>query len=139
MRARISLLAAVLAFVGAAALAGEAIEGQTSVNGYTIIAPADIPPAPRPGDPGPTQTFEIIRPNAGAIMLSRLLTSCECIQLEAEKAYFAAGERAFVRLRNVKPTERKVYPFYVQISSPESVALRFDATVESTVPSVPAS
>lgn len=133
MRARVSFLAAILAFVGAVAFA-EDIDGQTEYNGYKIIAPADIPPSPTPGDPGPTQTFEIIRPDARGIMLSRLMTSCECIQLEAEKAYFGDGERAFVRLRNVKPTDRKVYPFYVQVSSPEKVTLRYDATVQSDVP-----
>lgn len=120
-------------FMGVTAMALDESQGRTEVNGYKIIAPADFPPSSRPGDAGPTQTFEIIRPNNQGIMLSRLLTSCECIQLEAEKAYFADGERAFLYLRNVKYSPGTTYPFYVQISSPESMVLRYDAFVKSDI------
>lgn len=128
-------LAAVLALVGVAAVAEDSEpSGHSEYNGFSIVAAADFPPAARPGDAGPVQTFEIIRPDMRGIALSRLVTTCECVQLEADRAQFGDGERAFLRLRNVKPTAGQNYTFYVQISSPESMVLKYETYVVSDNP-----
>lgn len=135
MRALTMIAVLMLGIMGMAYSEDEAEkEGVKDHNGYRLTAPADYPPRQNGDDPGPVQTFEIVRPGDVGILLSRLLTSCECIQLEADKAYFGDGERAFVRLRNVKPTSKRTYPFYVQLSSPEKMTLRYDAEVESYDP-----
>lgn len=135
MRIKFVSIVAAMVFAGVMACAGEGDPGgHAEYNGYMIVAASDIPPHQYQSDPGPVQIFEILRPGSGPITLSRLLTSCKCIQLEADKAEFGFGERAFVRLRNVLPTARKQYVFYVQVSSPESVLLKADAVVESYVP-----
>lgn len=140
MRAKFWLLAMALTLTAAAVFADdEEINGYSEYEGYSIVSPADYPPVAYPGDAGPMQTFEIVRPDARAITLSRLITTCECIQLEADQAEFADGERAFVRLRNVKPTEGKNYVFYVRISSPETVTLQHETYVVSDYPPPPES
>ncbi len=84
-----------------------------------------------PGDPGPTQLFEITRPSNGSFTIGRLYTSCTCIQLSANQTSFGSGESAVLSVRNVLPTSGKTYPFYVQITSPIRATIRYDTYVIS--------
>lgn len=84
-----------------------------------------------PGDDGPTQLFEVVRPSNCAITLGRLYTSCTCIQVTTNKKSYVAGETALLTVRNVRPTSGNTYPFYVQMTSPTRVILRYDTYVIS--------
>lgn len=85
------------------------------------------------GDEAPAQLFEIVRPNNERISIGRLHTSCSCVQLEASKSTFEAGEPALLTLRNVRPTppNGQGYALYVQIVSPVRATLRQDTFVQS--------
>ncbi len=85
------------------------------------------------GDLAPPQAFEILRPDGKPVSIGRLFTSCVCIQLEAPKRTFEAGERAILQLKNIKPTplNGQIYAIYVQITSPIRTTLRFDTFVQS--------
>ena len=96
--------------------------------GYAI-RPAGT--AAAPGDQGPTQLFEIVRPSNGAFSIGRIHTSCTCIQVTADKKSFADGESAVLRVRNVLPTRGNTYPFYVQLTSPVQATIRYDTYVIS--------
>lgn len=84
-----------------------------------------------PGDHGPTQLFEIVRPSYGSLTIGRIYTSCTCIQVTADKRTFASGESAVLTVRNVLPTSGNTYPFYVQVNSPIKTTLRYDTYVIS--------
>ncbi|MCL2000258.1 MAG: VOC family protein [Planctomycetes bacterium] len=85
------------------------------------------------GDLAPPQAFEILRPTGRPVTIGRLFTSCACIQLEAPKRAFEAGERAVLHLRNITPTplNGQIYAIYVQITYPIRTTLRFDIFVQS--------
>lgn len=86
-----------------------------------------------PGDESPARVYEIIRPRGERITIGRLNTSCSCVRLEADKAVFERGERAFVILRNVRatPPNGQNYAFYVQVTSPIRTTLRADLFLQS--------
>lgn len=83
------------------------------------------------GDHGPAQRFRIARPSNGGFSIGRLYTSCTCIQVSMDKRSFGWGETAVLTVRNVLPTNGNTYPFYVQITSPIRVTLRYDTYVIS--------
>ncbi len=101
--------------------------------GYYIL-PAGISPEGSTGSLAPIQTFEVIRPESGAFTIGRLYTSCTCVQLQAPKRSFAAGERAVLELKNVRPTpvNGQMYAVYIQITKPVRVTLRYDTYVQSS-------
>lgn len=80
------------------------------------------------GDEASPQIFEIVRPHNAPFTIGRLHTSCSCVQLEAPQRTFAKGERAFLRLRNVRttPPNGHTYALFVQITSPVKTTLRQD-------------
>lgn len=77
--------------------------------------------------------FEIIRPNEDPLTLGRLHTSCSCITLETEKSSFGKGEQAIFHVRNVEPTppEGQTYAFFIQITAPIRITLRYDVFVKT--------
>lgn len=118
----------------ATAQAGQLVSSMRNVSAYRDYAGYYISPITTtviPGDYAPAQVFELVRPSLGKISLGRLFTSCTCIQLSADKKTFGYGEQVLFTLRNVRPTNGKTYPFYVQVTSPIRATLRYDAYVIS--------
>ncbi|MCD8140746.1 MAG: VOC family protein [Planctomycetaceae bacterium] len=139
---RMAVAAAVLVMVVNLVAAGEILSTMRNVNavpeahGFQVIPATDVTVAPLPSDHSPGQAFEIFRPDGRPVTIGRLFTSCTCIQLQAHKRTFAAGERAILQLRNIRPTppEGAVYAIFVQITSPVRTTLRFDTFVQSLPP-----
>lgn len=107
--------------------------GSFEEKGYTIVPVEDIVPAPDPGDLAKPMLFEIVRPNLAAISIGRILSSCGCLSIRSPQRNFLPGERAFIELRNVKPTPKEgaTYAFFVQLTAPEELTLRRDVFVKS--------
>ena len=105
---------------------------------YEIVA-MDEPGTRMPSDYGPALKFEIIRPDGAAITLGRLTASCTCVKPEMAKRSYGVGERAFVELRNVRPTpaQGNAYEFYVEITSPVVKVLRMNVFVQSDTGAAP--
>lgn len=140
---RIPLAIAVLLAVAGSAFSGEAIVSTMQnlpayfdYNGYSI---QPIGTTTTPGDQGPTQLFQIIRPSSAPLTIGRLYTSCTCIQLSADKKTFGADESVILTLRNVRHTSGNTYPFYVQLTSPVRATLRYDTYVVSDSNAAPQS
>ncbi len=133
---------AVAASAHAAAIRSSARNQRSAVTEYSGFSLVHIGTEPEgPGDLAPPQLFEIIRPGQQAFSLGRLYTSCVCVTLEADKAQFAAGERAVLRLRNVRPSppEGTMYALYAQLRSPVRTILRADTFLQSSqfIPAAP--
>ncbi|MCD8349322.1 MAG: VOC family protein [Planctomycetaceae bacterium] len=139
---RMAVAAAVMIMVANLVAAGEILSTMRNVNavpeahGFQVIPADDVTVAPLPVDHSPGKAFEIIRPDGRPVTIGRLFTSCTCIQLQAHKRTFAAGERAILQLRNIRPTPEAgaVYAIFVQITSPVRTTLRFDTFVQSLPP-----
>lgn len=129
------LLAMLFFVVGCRAFAQEAVVStMKNVSAYFDYYGYSLRPAGTtvtPGDYGPTQLFEIVRPSYGSFSIGRIYTSCTCIQVTADKKTFAAGETAVLTVRNILPTSGNTYPFYVQVTSPVRATLRYDTYVIS--------
>lgn len=108
-------------------------DGAFEVDGFAVVQVNDLRPAPWSGDLSPPLLFEIVRPDAGAVSVGRILSSCTCLAIRTPRRDFARGERAFIELRNIKPTpaEGATYAFFVQLTAPREVTLRFDVFVKS--------
>ena len=133
-------VAAVLLSVNAAA--GEVTSRMSSVsgvfesNGYHIRPVFDVSVQGDPRDLTMPQAYEIVRPDMDVpLSVGRLFTSCNCIQLEAQKRTFGPGERAILVLRNIRatPKDGQRYAFFVQMREPTEATLRFDTFVQSAV------
>lgn len=109
------------------------VRAVTEERGYFITPAYESAGRVIPGDEGPTQAFEIIRPSDSRVSLGRLFTSCVCVQLESPKTTFERGERIVLTLRNVKatPPSGQTYAIYVQLTSPVRTTLRYDTFVQS--------
>lgn len=109
---------------------GNNAEALFADRGFQMIPVYEMPIA---GDEAPARVYEIIRPRGERIIIGRLNTSCSCVRLEAGKSVFERGERAFVTLRNVRPTPSngQTYAFYVQLTSPIRTTLRTDLFLQS--------
>lgn len=131
---RCGIVFALLLFAGAA-LSGEAVVStMKNVAAYFDFYGYSIRPVgttTTPGDDGPTQLFEIVRPSFAGFTIGRIYTSCTCIRVTSDKRSFAAGEIATLTVRNVLPTSGNTYPFYVQLTSPVRATLRYDTYVIS--------
>lgn len=110
--------------------------GSFEEGGYAIAPVADFLPASHPDDLSPPKLFEIVRPGLAAIKIGRILSSCTCLTIVAPRREFMAGERAFLELRNVKPTPKDgaTYAFFVQLTQPADLTLRYDVFVKSELP-----
>ncbi len=147
MRGSLTLFTAVVAaFVvvsfAAPVDAGQLVSRSRSARGLNAVAQAQgfhlQPVGTMPqgaGDLAPVQLVEIVRPGNQAIRIGRLFTSCVCVSLEADSNYFAAGQPAILRLRNVKATPQagQMYAMYVQITSPVNTTLQLNTFVRSSM------
>ncbi len=99
-----------------------------------FLAPVGTEPEGE-GDLAPPQLFELIRPNDQPITIGRLYTSCVCVTLEADKTTYAQGEKAVLRLRNVRPSppNGQLYAVYAQVTRPIRTVLRADTFLQSTM------
>lgn len=104
-----------------------------AVDGIRVVPAAGVPGKIYTEDYGSSQVLEIIRPDMGPISVSRLGTTCSCIQAFMEKKVFAQGERALVEVRNVRPSQAAgaEYGVFVVLSSPYRVALQAEVFVKS--------
>ena len=107
--------------------------GSFEEKGFAIIPVPDISPAPEPTDLAKPMLFEIIRPSLAAFSIGRILSSCGCLSIRAPQRDFLPGQRAFIELRNTKPTPKEgaTYAFFVHLTTPEELTLRFDVFVKS--------
>ena len=147
---RIQLLSPILALTISLTAAGAdnpppATEGQEVVSsmglafgsfeekGFAIVPATGILPAPEPTDLANPMLFEIVRPSLSSFSIGRILSSCGCLSIRAPQRDFMPGERAFIELRNIKPTPREgaTYAFFVHLTTPEEVTLRYDVFVQS--------
>lgn len=136
------LVAAALSAAGEPALVSSmGLTGAvTSVGGVSIAPAKDVALPIYTEDLAPPQVVEIIRPDMGPLSVGRLLSSCTCVQASMEKKDFAAGERAFLTIRNVKktPAEGATYAVFVQLTAPYRETLQYDVFVKSGTGGVPA-
>lgn len=118
--------------------AGEAVTSEPGLafpspgEGFSLV-PAEPPELPRgPDDLAPPLRFEIVRPAARAIRIGRILSSCGCLRVTAQQREYRGGERAFVEVRNIKPTppEGGTFAIFLQLVEPE-VTLELDVFVRS--------
>ena len=111
----------------------EMIGASPEIDGFSIVPAPDIPGRRHEGDLALSQYYEIRRPDMKAMAVKRLLSSCSCMRIIMEKKEFAAGERAFLEVRTVKPTPEggAMYIGFVQIGSPLDDALQFYVTLKS--------
>lgn len=97
-----------------------------------MLVPAnDIPGVTHPGDAGPSQWFEIIRPGMGPLRVGRLSASCVCVGARISKRQFAAGERALVEARTLTapPRDNLTYVLFANILEPTQQMLSADVTI----------
>ena len=144
----LSLSAAILCFAASSScLAANADAGLQSslemdfdaiaaIDGIRVVAAEDIPEDMRKSyteDYGPVQVLEIIRPDRGPISVGRLMTSCSCLRAAMPKRDFAQAERAFIEVRNVKPTQPAgaTYLVFARISSPYAATLQYELYAKS--------
>lgn len=111
----------------------ELMEGIAAIDGIRIVKPADRSGTVYTEDYSASQVLEIIRPNMVPVTIGRLSTSCTCITASMEKKTFAQGERAFIEVRNVKPSKPggATYAVWAQMTSPYRAALQFEMRVLS--------
>ena len=107
--------------------------GSFEEKGFAIVPVPDISPAPEPADLAKPMLFEIVRPSLAAFSIGRILSSCGCLTIRAPQRDFLPGQRAFIELRNTKPTPKEgaTYAFFVHLTTPEELTLRFDVFVKS--------
>jgi hypothetical protein len=122
------------------ALAGEGLESTlevmpavAAVDGIRVVPAAGVTGTIYTEDYSDSQVLEIIRPGMGPITVSRLATTCSCLRAAMEKKVFAQGERAFVEVRNVKPSVPggAEYGVFVVLESPYRVPLQAEVFVKS--------
>ncbi len=104
-----------------------------AIDGIRVVPAPDIPTRVYTEDYGPSQVLEIIRPDMGPVTVSRLATTCSCVHASMVKKTYAQGERAFVEIRNVKPSVAAgaEYGVFVVLNSPYRVALQAEVFVKS--------
>ncbi len=102
-----------------------------AANEIRLVPAPDVPPGIHPNDAGPSQWFEIIRPNNAAIRIGRVSATCVCVGVRVPKRQIAAGERALVEARLVsRPQVREVtYGIYVNIVEPVQTVVDADVTI----------
>lgn len=112
----------------------ELMHAYAAVDGIRVVPAEGIPAKIYTEDYSPSQVLEIIRPDQGPISVGRLATSCACLRASLPKQTFAQGERAFIEVRNAKPTQPNgaTYAIFVQLTSPHKLALQYDYFAKST-------
>lgn len=104
-----------------------------AVDGIRLVKAEDVSGNVYTEDCGPSQVLEIIRPNQGPIHIGRLTTSCACLQATMAKREYGQGERAFIEVRNVKPTvpDGATYLVFAQLAAPYKETLQFELFAKS--------
>ncbi|MDR1744353.1 MAG: hypothetical protein LBS30_01205 [Planctomycetota bacterium] len=104
-----------------------------AIDGIRVAAAKDVPQKSYTEDYGPVQVLEIIRPDQGPISVGRLMTSCSCLKATLAKRDFAQGERAFIEVRNVKPTQPQgaTYLVFARLASPYAATLQYELYAKS--------
>ncbi len=118
----------------------ELMEAYGAANGIRVVQPADVQGRSYTEDYSASQVLEIVRPDGGPVSVSRLATTCSCVQAVMTKKTFAQGERAFIEIRNVKPSlpDGAVYGVFVVLESPFRIPLQAEVFVKSDrVPAPP--
>ena len=110
------------------------VNAVAQTKGYYITPAPDKSGAQPDGVLAPIQAFELIRPGMGPITISRLYTSCTCVNLISPQRSFAKGERAILELHNVRatPINGQIYAIYIQVSGAVRATLRYDTFVQSS-------
>jgi hypothetical protein len=100
-------------------------------NEIRLVPAPDVPPGFHPNDAGPSQWFEVIRPNNAAIRIGRVSATCVCVGVRVPKRHIAAGERALVEARIVtRPQVNNLtYGIYVNIAEPVQTVVDADVTI----------
>lgn len=148
-RTVLSLLAPCLFLAAGALFAGDGpalvssmglTNATMAVGGISIVPATDVAPPSYTEDLAPPQVLEIIRPDMAPLSVGRLLSSCTCVQASMTQKDFAAGERAFLTIRNVKktPASGATYAIFVQLAAPVRETLQYDIFVKSGAGGVPA-
>jgi hypothetical protein len=85
------------------------------------------------GDWAGSQVIEVIRPEMAAIRIRFIAVSCDCLRVEMAKRDYAAGERAFLEVRNVKktPDGGATYAIFLELETPERLVLEYDLFMRS--------
>lgn len=98
---------------------------------YQLVPAPDIPPGNHPNDYGPSQWFEIIRPDNAPIRIGRVSSTCFCVGVRVPNRHIGYGERALIEARTMtKPPARTVtYGIFVNIAEPQTMVLDADVTV----------
>ncbi len=111
----------------------ELMEAVAAIDGIRVVPASDILPRVYTEDYGPSQVLEIVRPRMEPIVVSRLATTCSCVRAVMTKKTFDRGERAFVEIRNVKPSvpAGAEYGVFVVLASPYPAALQTEVFVKS--------
>ena len=106
----------------------------TAIDGIRVVPAKDMPGKIYTEDHAPSQVLEIIRNGQAPITVGRLMTSCSCLRATMEKKDFGQGERAFIEVRNVKPTQPNgaTYLVFVQLHQPYKSTLQHELFVKST-------
>ncbi len=120
---------------GAQPAAGEpqsAVAGVAAARGgYRLVPAPDVPPGNHPGDFGPSQWFEVVRPGNGPVRVGRLSVTCTCVGARIPKRHYGAGERILVEARMIsKPARNNLtYGLYVNILEPVETVVDADVTL----------
>lgn len=112
----------------------ELMHAYAAVDGIQVVPATDVPLKVYTEDYSPSQVLEIIRPNQEPITVGRLATSCACLRASLPKQSFAQGERALIEVRNIKatPANGATFAIFVQLVSPQKLALQYDIFAKST-------
>lgn len=108
-------------------------EAIAAIDGIRVVAAKDAPEKSYTEDYGSVQVLEIIRPDNAAVTVGRLMTSCSCLRATMEKRTFAPGERAFIEVRNVRPTqpEGATYLIFARLAEPYQATLQYELYAKS--------
>lgn len=108
-------------------------DGVGAIDGIRIVRADDVPGNVYTEDYGNSQVLEIIRPNQAPFHIGRLTTSCACLQATMAKREYGQNERAFIEVRNIKPTlpEGATYLIFAQITAPYKATLQFELFAKS--------
>ncbi|MCC8180064.1 MAG: hypothetical protein LIP23_04020 [Planctomycetes bacterium] len=111
-----------------------------SAEGYSIVPAPDAATSVYTEDLSPPQVVEVVRPGMEAFTVGRIVASCTCLKVSAKRSY-AAGERAFIEVRNVKPTQKDgaLYAIFIEITTPVRVTLQHFIFVKSEIAAAPPS
>ena len=111
------------------------VAGQTVANmgarEFKLVPALDVPPGNHPNDAGPSQWFEVVRPDNGPVRIGRMSSTCVCVGVRIPKRQYAAGERILIEARMLSkpPRNNLTYGIYVNIVEPTQTVVDADVTL----------